>query len=125
MTNQVKVVEIDHIREKLVELIDGYTEPLTVRDIHKAEFSARFADHLIANGVTVRERDEMTVVLPRRGHTVKATFSPNDIIGTLCIGGETYQIYLSGIEAHQLGCEAESHCTTCDRIRRKFTLIEV
>ena len=45
----------DRVKEKLVELVDDYTNHLTVRDIHKADFSEKFADQLIANGVTVQE----------------------------------------------------------------------
>ena len=42
------------VREKLMELMDDYTDHLSVRDIHKADFAEKFADHLIANGVTVQ-----------------------------------------------------------------------
>ena len=45
----------DRVKEKLVELVDDYTEPLSVRDIHKSDFAENFADHLIAHGVTVQE----------------------------------------------------------------------
>ena len=54
----------DRVKEKLVELIDDYTDPLTVRDIHKEDFAEKFADHLIANGVTVQQWIPVTERLP-------------------------------------------------------------
>ena len=42
-------------RRKLVGLIDNYTDQLSVRDIHKADWPEKFADYLIANGVLVQE----------------------------------------------------------------------
>jgi hypothetical protein len=41
------------MRDRLVELIDEYTEPLCVRDIHQADFAEKFADHLLAEGIIV------------------------------------------------------------------------
>ena len=32
--------------EEMAKVIDEFTEPLSARDIHKAEFSERFAEHL-------------------------------------------------------------------------------
>jgi len=32
--------------EEMAKVIDEFTEPLSARDIHKAEFSERFAKHL-------------------------------------------------------------------------------
>lgn len=43
------------VREKLVELMDDYTDHLSMQDIHKADFAEKFTDHLIAHGVTVQE----------------------------------------------------------------------
>lgn len=107
-------------REKLIELIRHEVVPY---------FAERIADHLIANGVTVRERDEKTVVLPKHGSVLRATFDPNDMLGILQIDGETYQVYLGRLEAHQLGCAVEGHlgklCASPGTIKRKFTLVEV
>lgn len=41
------------MRKRLIELIDEYTEPLSARDIHQADFSEKFADHLLEGGVIV------------------------------------------------------------------------
>lgn len=41
------------MRDRLIELIDEYTEPLCARDIHKVDFSEKFADHLLGEGVIV------------------------------------------------------------------------
>ena len=41
------------MKDRLKELIDEYTDPLSARDIHKADFAEKFADHLLANGVIV------------------------------------------------------------------------
>ena len=41
------------MRDRLIELLDEYTEPLSARDIHKADFAEKFADHLLAEGVIV------------------------------------------------------------------------
>ena len=41
------------MRDRLIELIDEYTEPLCARDIHQADFAEKFADHLISEGVIV------------------------------------------------------------------------
>ena len=54
-------------REKLVELVDDYTDHLSIQDIHKADFAERFADHLIANGVTVQEWISVKDRLPEYG----------------------------------------------------------
>ena len=45
------------IKEKLVELIDDYTDQVSLEDFHKVEFSEDMADHLISNGVTIQEHD--------------------------------------------------------------------
>ena len=57
-------------REKLIELLDDYTQPLSVRDIHKADFAEKFADHLIANGVTVQQWIPVTERLPKDNERV-------------------------------------------------------
>lgn len=41
------------MRDRLIELIDEYTELLSARDIHQADFAEEFADHLLAAGVIV------------------------------------------------------------------------
>lgn len=38
-------------RDKLIKIIDDYTECLTVNDLHCLEFANKFADYLLANGV--------------------------------------------------------------------------
>ena len=40
-------------RDKLIKLIDDYTECLTVNDLHCLEFADKFADYLLSNGVIV------------------------------------------------------------------------
>lgn len=42
-------------KEKLVELIGNFTDDLPVRDIRSVDFDEKFADFLLANGVTVPE----------------------------------------------------------------------
>lgn len=41
------------MRDRLIELIDEYTDQLCARDIHQADFAEKFADHLLAEGVIV------------------------------------------------------------------------
>lgn len=36
-------------KEKLIALVDDYTDPLSVKDIHKADFAEKFTDHLLAS----------------------------------------------------------------------------
>lgn len=38
------------MKDKLVKLIDDYTESLSAKDMHKADFAEKFADYLLANG---------------------------------------------------------------------------
>lgn len=40
-------------RERLIELLDDYTENLSARDLHKADFAEKFADFLLKSGVFV------------------------------------------------------------------------
>ena len=37
-------------REQLIALIDDYTDDLSARDLHKADFAERFADRILADG---------------------------------------------------------------------------
>lgn len=37
------------IKAKLIALVDNYTDPLSVKDIHKADFAEKFTDHLLAS----------------------------------------------------------------------------
>ncbi len=37
------------IKAKLIALVDNYTDPLSVKDIHKADFAEKFIDHLLAS----------------------------------------------------------------------------
>ena len=46
-------------RERLIELIDNYTEPLSARDLHKADFAENFAAYLLANGVVAPQYIEV------------------------------------------------------------------
>lgn len=41
--------------KKLSEIIDEYTDPLSARDIHRADFSDKFAEHLILKGCRMDE----------------------------------------------------------------------
>ncbi len=41
------------MRDKLVALISGYTEYISAKELHSAEFDERFTDYLLANGVIV------------------------------------------------------------------------
>lgn len=41
------------MRDRLIELIADFTEDLSARDLHKADFDEKFADHLLAEGVIV------------------------------------------------------------------------
>ena len=48
--------------EEMAKVIDEYTEPLSARDIHKAEFSEKFAKHLYTAGY--RKQSENVIELP-------------------------------------------------------------
>lgn len=76
MDNKVKGVEIDPVREKLIELLKSGG----VRDF---PFNAALADHLIANGVTVQKWIPVTERLPESGVHV-------------LVACEMYGQYLSG-----------------------------
>ena len=70
-------------REKLIELVDDYTDSLSVRDLHKADFAEKFADHLIANGVTVQKWIPVTERLPEdyKERVLVKIKDANNIIG--------------------------------------------
>ncbi|MBO5089467.1 MAG: hypothetical protein J6C27_00940 [Clostridia bacterium] len=38
-------------RDKLIGLIDNFTENITARDLHSSRFASEFAEHLLENGV--------------------------------------------------------------------------
>lgn len=64
------------------------------------------------------------------GNGIQASFGRNDWKGTLDIGGNIYQVYLSQIETSYAGTESwrdESGrlCSNIGRSIRKFTLMEV
>lgn len=69
------------------------------------------------------------VIIPHNGSKVEVKFDSGNVLGTLQIGGEVYNVYLGNMEAHQLGCEHERYCgkpcLTPSNIKRKFTLIEM
>ena len=44
--------------EEMAKVIDEFTEPLSARDIHKAEFSERFANHLYNAGYRKQSEGE-------------------------------------------------------------------
>ena len=48
--------------EEMAKVIDEFTEPLSARDIHKAEFSELFAEHLYNAGY--RKQSENVIELP-------------------------------------------------------------
>lgn len=52
-TQKQKESEKEKMKERLSELIYDYTENLSARDIHKADFEEKFADYLLKNGVIV------------------------------------------------------------------------
>ncbi len=39
--------------ERLTALVDDYTESISARELHEADFAEKFADHLLQNGVIV------------------------------------------------------------------------
>lgn len=44
--------------EEMAKVIDEFTEPLSARDIHKADFSEQFAEHLYNAGYRKQEEGE-------------------------------------------------------------------
>lgn len=38
-------------RDRLINIVDEYTESLSVKDLHSLDFADKFADYLLANGV--------------------------------------------------------------------------
>jgi hypothetical protein len=48
--------------EEMAKVIDEFTEPLSARDIHKADFSEQFAEHLYNAGY--RKQSENVIELP-------------------------------------------------------------
>ena len=65
------------MKDKLVKLIDDYTDSLSARDMHKADFAEKFAEYLIANGFGLVESRE---------------FAPpckvGDVIFEICVDGQ-------------------------------------
>lgn len=51
MDNTSKLVEIDHVKEKLIVLVNAARDARTGQDL-----AERIADHLITNGVTIPVR---------------------------------------------------------------------
>ena len=47
-----------NIKEKLIALVDDYTDQLSVRDIHEADFADRFAGHLLSSGLVEELQNE-------------------------------------------------------------------
>ncbi len=39
--------------ERLTGLVDDYTESISARELHEADFAEKFADYLLRNGVIV------------------------------------------------------------------------
>ena len=81
MADKVKVVEIDQVREKLIELIDECSIPVRGAEGHlMAHYSVRgdeaeyLADHLIANDVTVQRWIPVTERLPEEHDSIFAKF---------------------------------------------------
>lgn len=46
------------MREKLIEMLEEYTEKVSARELHSSDFDEKFADYLLEHGV---------VVLPKKG----------------------------------------------------------
>lgn len=65
MADNVKGVEIDHVREKLIALIDEALQRKegTARVVGKC-YTRKIADHLIANSVTIQKWIPVTERLP-------------------------------------------------------------
>lgn len=59
--------------EEIAKIIDEYTEPLSARDIHKADFSEKFAYHLIENGVILLPCKVGDTVYDSFGKPIKIT----------------------------------------------------
>lgn len=47
--------------EEMAKVIDEYTEPLSARDIHKADFSEKFAEHLYNAGYRKQSEGEWII----------------------------------------------------------------
>ena len=47
--------------EEMAKVIDEFTEPLSARDIHKADFSEQFAEHLYNAGYCKKSKGEWIV----------------------------------------------------------------
>ena len=60
-------------RDRLIELIEDYTENVTARELHSQHFDEKFADHLLANGVIVppcKVGDKIWVIERKNGKPV-------------------------------------------------------
>lgn len=61
-------------KDKLIGLIDNFTENITARDLHSSKFASEFADHLLANGVIAppcKVGDVVYAVGDKDGHQIK------------------------------------------------------
>lgn len=56
--------------EEMAKVIDEFTEPLSARDIHKADFSERFAEHLYNAGYSKQEWISVEERVPDNGEAV-------------------------------------------------------
>jgi rubrerythrin len=52
--------------EEMAKVIDEFTEPLSTKDIHKAEFSEQFAEHLYNAGY--RKQSEGNWIIKKGGY---------------------------------------------------------
>ena len=87
MPNTNKLVEIDHVREKLIELMTDLPcnaetclacEFLNTKECYRRQMEI-MADHLIANGVTVQQWIPVTERLPKHGEVVLVYTKHKDI----------------------------------------------
>lgn len=97
-------------RERLIELLEDYTEGLSARDLHKADFSEKFADYLLANGVIIppcKVGDVVYVLIT--SHTSQGYIDKSEITGLIFgrnhdtlqfLDGSIYTIWDKKYEEH-------------------------
>ena len=81
--------------KEMAKVIDEFTEPLSARDIHKAEFSEQFAEHLYTAGYC--KQSENTIELPCKvGQTVYMPWEWKDTSGIAILTVERISITEAG-----------------------------
>lgn len=111
-------------RRNLIELIKS--TPTLAQSEHAAEL---IADHLLNNGVMLKTACDFVMRLSQNGSKAEVRFPPNELIGTVDMGGDTFPVYVGSIEAHQLGrldmSDLGHRYKSASMLKRKITLIEV